>query len=101
MVKESVYSFPFNSAFYLFTLAKRPAGPALALVMEELAVIGLLEWAQIAWRDHGELIWRLYYPESGVFAAPSKAEFEADARKLIETSEAVQKLQQEYGSSGQ
>jgi hypothetical protein len=101
VVKESNYCFPFNSAFCLFTLAKRPAGPALAVVREELAVIGLLDWAQIAWRDHSELIWRLYYPESGIFAAPSEAEREADARKITELLEAAQKLQQEYGSSGQ
>jgi hypothetical protein len=74
VVKESNYGLPFNSSFCLFTLAKRPAGPALAVVKEELAVIGLLDWVQIAWRDHGELIWRLYCPESGIFAAPSEAE---------------------------
>ena len=100
VVKESNYLLPFNRANYLFTLAQKPAGPALAVVREELAVIGLLDWAQIAWRDHSELIWRLYYPESGIFAAPSKAECEAEAREVTEMLEATQKLQQEYGSSG-
>lgn len=99
-VKKSDWAFPFNRSFYLFTVAEKPAGRALAAVQEELAAVGLSAWAQIAWHDWNELIWRLYYPKSGIFAAPAPEEFEAEARVAFEGNEAMRKLQERYGISG-
>ena len=100
-VKDADYAFPFNNSFYLFTVVERPAGLTLAAVREEIGEVGVSAWAQIAWRDQDELIWRLYYPESGIFAAPSQAEFEAESRFVSEMQDAVQKLQQRDEPSGQ
>ena len=100
-VKSADYGFPFNRSFYLFTVVERPAGPALAAVREELAATVVLAWAQVAWKDHDELIWRLYHPESGIFWAPSQAELEAESRFVSEMQDAVQKLQQRDEPSGQ
>src|ERR1035441_1137181 len=100
-VKSFEFGFPFNRSFYLFTVVQRPAGTALAAVREELAAVGVIAWAQIAWHDQDELVWRLYYPESGVFVAPAKEEFDAELRLASEGQAAVQKLQERYGTSGQ
>ena len=100
-VKSFEFAFPFNGSFYLFTVVQRPAGTALAAVREELAAVGVIAWAQIAWHDQDELVWRLYYPESGVFGWPAKEEFDAEFRVASEGQEAVQKLQERYGTSGQ
>ena len=101
-VNSHDYAFPLNSSFYLFTVTQKPAGPALAAVQEELTATGLLAWAQIAWRDHEELVWRLYHPESGIFSVPSKEEFDAESRKVSEAEDAARKLEQsEDESSGQ
>jgi hypothetical protein len=100
-VKSSGPAFQLNRSFYLFTVAERPAGRALAAVQEELAATGLLAWSQIAWHDQDELIWRLYHPKSGNFDKPSQEELEGEARIITRNAAAVQKLQEEYGSSGQ
>jgi hypothetical protein len=83
-VKGSYYTFPFGRATYLFRLVRRPAGPALETLREELAGNRLLEFAQIAWRDYDELIWRLYHPASGVFSAPSQEEFASEKLRVEE-----------------
>lgn len=99
-VQSVVYGFQLNRSSYRFIMAQRSPGRALAAVREELAAVGLLAWAQIAWLDRDELIWRLYYPESGRFWLPSQQEFDAEARIINENAAAVQKLQQKYGISG-
>ena len=91
-VKSSDYGFQLNRSFYLFTVAERPAGRALAAVQEELAATGLLAWAQIAWRDQEELVWRLYHPKSGIFDNPSPEEFDAEKRLVAEMQEVIRKL---------
>ena len=93
-VKSADFAFQLNNSFFLFTVEKRPAGPALAAVQEELAAVGLKAWAQIAWHDVNELVWRIYYPDSGIFLLPSPEEFEAESRLVSEQQEAIQKLQQ-------
>jgi len=100
-VKSSDSGFQLNRSFYLFTVVERPAGRALAAVQEELAATGLLAWAQIAWRDQDELVWRLSHPKAGIFDRPSQEEFDADIRLASETLERIQKLQQSDGTSGQ
>jgi len=101
VVKSAGFAFPFNKSCYVFTVATKPAGPALAVVREELASVGFLDLAQIAWRDHAELVWRLYYPESGIFRAPSTEECDADLRRTTEMREAIQNQKQRDGTPGQ
>jgi hypothetical protein len=91
-VKRSDGALQLNRSFYLFTVVERPAGPALAAVQEELVATGLLAWAQIAWRDQEELVWRMYYPKAGIFDNPSQEEFDADLRLASEMQEVIQKL---------
>ena len=98
-VTNSYPAFPFNSSLYLFDLAQKPAGPALAVIRGEMEALGLLDHAQIAWRDHDELVWRLYYPKSGVFKAPSKEESEANSRLLMEAEEALKHGKKVYGDA--
>ena len=104
-VKTASYAFPFNISWYLFTVIQRPAGTAMAAVREELAAVGVIGWAQIAWKDQDELVWRLYYPESGVFRAPAREEFDAELKLASEGQQAakqlLQQLLQQYGTSGQ
>ncbi len=92
-VKSSDYGFQLNRSFHLFTVVERPVGAALAAVQEELAATGLLAWAQIAWRDQEELVWRMYCPKAGIFDNPSQEEFDAELRLVSEMQGAVQKLQ--------
>jgi hypothetical protein len=99
-VKRSDSAFPFNRSCYLFTVVQWPPGPVLAVLWAELAAVGLLAWAQVAWRNEDELSWGLFYPKSGVFAAPAPEEFEAEARVVSEGNDAIRKLQERYGISG-
>jgi hypothetical protein len=101
VIKSSDYAFPFNSSFYLFTVAQRPAGRTLTEIQDELAALGLLDWAQIAWRDRDELIWRLYHPKSGVFARPSEEDLAAELRLALEMQIAIAKRLKRYGSASQ
>lgn len=98
-VKGSGRALPFNSSLYFFDLAKRPAGPALVAVKAELEALGLLNFAQIAWRDHDEGIWRLYHPNLGVFRVPSSEEMGAYSRLLAETYESIKRAINGYGSA--
>ena len=61
-VKNSDWAFPFNRSLYLFTVAQSPSGETLAAVWAEIAAVGLLAWAQIAWHAEGEVDWRLFTP---------------------------------------
>ena len=100
-VKSSDHAFQLNRSFYLFTVVERPAGRALAAVQEELAATGLIAWAQIAWRDQEELVWRMYCPKAGIFDNPSQEEFDAESRLAAEMQEVIRKLEQRNGTSGQ
>jgi len=98
---ESAHAlFEFNASFYQFAVLPSPAGPALAAVLVELSAVGLLSWSQIAWREQTPAAWRLFYPKSGVFMAPAKEEFEAEARIAAEGNEAIRKLLERYGTPG-
>jgi hypothetical protein len=45
------------------------------------------------------LVWRLYYPKSGVFKAPPEEEFEANSRLLMEAEEALKHGKKVYGDA--
>jgi hypothetical protein len=99
-VLASSWGLPLNRSFYLFTVAQSPASPALAAVWAEITAVGLLAWAQIAWRAEDELSWRLFYPKTGIFAWPGRDEIDAESRIASDGVEAIRKLQERYGTSG-
>jgi hypothetical protein len=72
------FTLPFNESFYLFTLGSWPVGPALAAVESEMATLGILGWAQIAWHDCNEGVFRLHHPKSGEFSVPTDSERAAE-----------------------
>ena len=73
--------FPLNWAFLMFGVSE--LAPAQQAVKEELEKLGLLEEAQIAWRDPREEVWRIFYSKSARFESPSDEEL-ADERQLFE-----------------
>jgi len=73
--------FPLNRAYLMFGVSE--LAPAQQAVKEELEKLGLLEEAQIAWRDPREEIWRVLHSKSAHFESPSDEEL-ADERQLSE-----------------
>jgi hypothetical protein len=80
-VTNGLCGFPLNRAFLTFAVSE--LAPAQHAVKEELEKLGLLEEAQIAWRDPREEIWRVLYSKSAHFDSPSDEEL-ADERQLFE-----------------
>jgi hypothetical protein len=64
---------PLNRAFYMFTVSDLPT--AQESIKEVLKELGLLGWAQIAWHDPREEVWRVWHSKSGRFDSPSAEEF--------------------------
>jgi hypothetical protein len=67
----------FNSAVCAFTVSELQA--ALSAIKTELGGLGLLDWAQIAWDDPREGVFRIFHPESGTLVLPSEAERQSEA----------------------
>jgi hypothetical protein len=102
LVIGMTWSLAFHRSFYTFDLGSRHRLTALEAVRTELSALQLLDWAQIAWDDEREGIWRLYYPKNGEFSMPSQEERAAVQAQVAEAMEAVKKLQRlQDGSSGQ
>ena len=80
-VSQASSAFPLNRAFVWLVVSE--ISPAQQAVKEELEKLQLLEYAQIAWRDPREQIWRLCYSKSCRFDAPADEEY-ADERQLFE-----------------
>ena len=100
---------PFYRSLYIFELGAKKRCIALKAVSAELADLKLLEWAQVAWDDVREGIWRLHYPKIGEFSMPSEAELAtaqaqvaAVQAQVVKAGEAIKKRLQRLqdGSSG-
>jgi len=81
-----------NRAYYLFTVSELFL--ALEAVKEELEEIGLLEWAQVAWHDPREDVWRISHSKSARFEAPSDEELATERQFLDALVRAAEKVQQ-------
>jgi len=96
-VTEIAQGLELNRAYYIFTVSE--ITPAQEVVREELAKLGMLDWAQIAWRDPREEIWRVLWSKSGRFDPPSDEELEIEIRFLDGMIEARKKFQQSEDES--
>jgi len=97
---EVSQGFPLNRAAYIFSVSE--LAPAHEAIKAELQKLGLLDWAQIAWRDPREEVWRVWHSKSGRFESPSCEELAAEGEFLDAVLGAAKKGQQsEHESSGQ
>ena len=89
-VTETAYGFPFNEAVFMFTVSKLV--PALKAVKAELEKLGLQTYAQIAWSDPREEVWRVWHSKSGRYDLPSDEEFASNGKILDAFINAAKKL---------
>jgi len=89
---EVSQSFPLNRAAYIFTASE--LAPAQEAIKAELQKLGLLDWAQIAWRDPREEVWRVWHSKSGRFESPSCEEFAVEGKFLDAVTSAAKGFRQ-------
>lgn len=95
-VTEFCHGFELNRSAFMFTVSSASElAAAQQAVKDELEILGLLEFAQIAWYDTRELIWRVFRSATGRFDWVSEEELAVESVFIGAITEAVKKHNQQ------